>query len=69
MSEPEPKSENEHFVWCGVPAEDLSADQLRDVIQFLSTENRELRQDRDRWRECGDAAKYLMLKKPAGATL
>ena len=46
-------------LWYGVPLNELTNEQLHDVVAYLGRENRELRLDRDRWKRAGDPVKYL----------
>lgn len=48
------------MLWMGKPVEDLDKETLLKAVYFLGKENRELRADRDRWRQNGKAIEYLM---------
>ncbi len=50
--------------WKGRDFNELSREELLDVIEYLGKELKEVREDRDRWFEAGDVVKYLM-NKPA----
>lgn len=51
---------NKVSYWMGTPITELSKEDLLEVVEYCGKEILRLRQDRDRWRESGDAAKYLM---------
>lgn len=44
---------------------DLSKEELLEVIDYLGSEMRSLREDRDRWFKAGDVVKYLLQERPA----
>jgi hypothetical protein len=46
--------------WCGRPVTELSREELLEVIEYCGTEIQRLTDDRNRWRQSGDALKYLM---------
>lgn len=46
--------------WKGVPADELSREELLEVVCFCGQEIESLRQDRARWRDAADPVKYLM---------
>lgn len=48
------------FIWMGRPMEELTRDELLEAVEWCGREIQSLRADRDRWRESGDALKYLM---------
>lgn len=51
--------------WMGRPMTDLSRDELLEVVEWCGREMQSMRADRDRWRESGDAIKYLMAGRRA----
>ncbi len=48
--------------WEFEPIESLSREKLIEIINYLSDENLRLTNDRNKWRECADASKYLLLE-------
>ena len=48
--------------WMGTPIEDLSKDELIEVVRQLGGEVLLQRKDLARWMKCGDAAQYLINK-------
>lgn len=47
-------------MWMGQRIEELDKAELLEVVNYCAAKIEALRADRDRWREAGDAAKYLM---------
>jgi hypothetical protein len=47
-------------VWMGRRIDELDKNELLEVVNYCAAEIEAIRADRDRWREAGDAAKYLM---------
>jgi hypothetical protein len=52
-------------LWMGRPMDELTREELLDVIAYCGCEIQSLRGDRDRWRQSGDAIKYLMAGRHA----
>jgi hypothetical protein len=48
------------FFWMGKSVDELTREELIEVIEHLSSERDSLRTDRNRWMKAGDAAKYLL---------
>ena len=48
------------YHWMGRPINELTREELLDVVDRCRLEIESLRGDRDRWRQSGDALKYLM---------
>jgi hypothetical protein len=44
----------------GRPIEELTREELLEVVEWLWGDIQSLRSDRDRWRESGDAIKYML---------
>lgn len=49
--------------WKGTPINELTREELIEVINYCGDEIKKLREDRNRWFEAGDPIKYLMSKK------
>jgi len=47
-------------LWMGRRIEELDKAELLEAVNYCLAEIEALRADRDRWREAGDAAKYLL---------
>ncbi len=53
----------DHVVmYMGKLIEECSHEELIECINYCAKENRELREDRDKWMKAGDAIKYLKLE-------
>lgn len=48
--------------WKGRPVDELTREELLEVVEWCGREIEFLRADRDRWRSSGDSLKYLMAK-------
>ena len=48
--------------WKGRPMETLEREELLEAVEYLCRENLALREDRDRWRQSGNAIKYMLSK-------
>ena len=46
--------------WYGRPVQDLSREELLQVVEYCGAEIQKLTTDRNRWRQSGDPVKYLM---------
>lgn len=51
--------------WMGRPMDELTREELLEVVEWCGRDIERLRGDRDRWRESGDALKYLMAGRRA----
>ncbi|MFN7610083.1 MAG: hypothetical protein ACK5QX_03975 [bacterium] len=51
--------------WFGRPIDELTREELLEVVEWCGREILSLRADRDRWRESGDSLKYLMAGRRA----
>jgi hypothetical protein len=51
--------------WLGRPVDELTREELLEVVEWCWREILSLREDRDRWRESGDSLKYLMAGRRA----
>lgn len=52
--------QNKVSFWMGRPVTELTKEELLEVVEYCGKEIVRLQEDRDRWRDAGDAAKYLM---------
>ena len=52
-------------LWMGRPMDELTREELLAVIEYCGREIQTLRGDRERWRQSGDAIKYLMAGRHA----
>ena len=48
------------WAWKGRPMETLKREELLEAVEYLCQENLALREDRDRWRQSGNAIKYML---------
>jgi hypothetical protein len=46
--------------WYGRPVNELSREELLQVVEYCGTEIQKLTTDRNRWMQSGDPVKYLM---------
>jgi hypothetical protein len=46
--------------WMGRPINELTREELLEVVEWCGREIQNLRSDRDRWRESGSSINYLM---------
>jgi hypothetical protein len=46
--------------WCGRPVNELSREELLQVVEYCGAEIQKLTTDRNRWMQSGDPVKYLM---------
>ena len=46
--------------WCGRPVNELSREELLQVVEYCGAEIQKLTTDRNRWMQSGDPLKYLM---------
>jgi len=51
--------------WMGRPMDELTREELLEVVEWCGREIEHLRGDRDRWMQSGDALKYLMAERRA----
>jgi hypothetical protein len=51
--------------WMGRPMDELTREELLEVVEWCWREIESLRGDRDRWMQSGDALKYLMAGRRA----
>jgi hypothetical protein len=51
--------------WMGRPMDELTREELLEVVEWCGREIKSLRGDRDRWMQSGDALKYLMAGRRA----
>ena len=51
--------------WMGRPMDELTREELLEVVEWCGREIERLRGDRDRWMQSGDALKYLMAGRRA----
>jgi len=56
------KSDPMNFYWYGKHITELSREELLELVAHLVAEKGQLKTDRDRWMQAGDAAKYLLNK-------
>lgn len=47
-------------MWKGQKIEELTREELLEVVRFCGEELQQLREDRARWRDAADPLKYLM---------
>lgn len=48
------------WTWKGRPMETLEREELLEAVEYLCQENLALREDRDRWRQSGNAINYMI---------
>jgi hypothetical protein len=46
--------------WMGRPIDELTREELLDVVEYCRKEIQRLQEDRDRWRSSGSSLAYLM---------
>lgn len=51
---------NKVSTWMGKPIDDLSREELIEVVNYCGNEIQRLTKDRNRWMKAGDSIKYLM---------